>query len=111
MENNEGYIHEESGLTYYEVAMSDDLEQKVVHRLFESNKPSRLEFETQDEYRIRRLMNKRRDKNIKAGHQVWNTSRFGTRTPERALEVYVMIQEERAKVQEVLNKKKEELTK
>jgi hypothetical protein len=90
-----------SGEKYYSIAMSavDDADNKMELRLFESMSNARLKFkegedETFDEYKIRRKYMKQSIALRKANKIIWNSSQWGTMTPEKAIEVQKIIQEQ-----------------
>ena len=85
-------VHE-SGTTYYEITLnSTEQEQEpLVLRLFEDMSNKRLDFETRQEYLIRRQYKKEYDKERKKGFMAWDTGKYGTLTKERATQVMEMI--------------------
>lgn len=89
----------ESGLTYYPVKLNKivkegEQRQEIELRLFEDLSPKRLEFETYDEYKLRKAYIKKADKKYKKGTLVWN-AKWGTFNKINAL-----------KVQEAINQNK-----
>ena len=90
--NKKVHIHEESGLQYYNIKLTaqDNSDHKIKLRLFETTQPQRLEFESQEEYKLRRNYIKRSDKKHKKGHLVWN-AKWGTFNEANALRVQAAI--------------------
>jgi hypothetical protein len=87
MEENKK-VHE-SGTEYYEIGLKSKEEDvdDIMLRLFESHSNARLEFETREEYQIRRQYMKEYDKQKKKGYIGWPSMRYGSLTRERAMEV------------------------
>ncbi len=88
MDNKEVKVHE-SGTTYYEIVLnSTETEQEpLVLRLFEDMSNKRLDFETRQEYLIRRQYMNEYDKKRKKGFIAWPTGKYGTLTKEKAMQV------------------------
>ena len=88
------HIHEESGLQYYEIKLNATVEgaKDITLRLFESTHPSRLDFETQDEYQVRRKYMNTMNKNKKEASLIWNAS-WGPLTEYNALRVQAEMSE------------------
>lgn len=57
----------ENGITYFEYPVGDEL-----RKMFVSSDPSRLEEETQEEYKARRKLNSGSLKRFKKGRAIWN---------------------------------------
>jgi len=92
-ENKKVHIHEESGLQYYEIKLTatEDESKDITIRLFESTAPGRLDFETHDEYQVRRkYMNN--IKTDKIPDLVWNAS-WGPLNEHNALRVQAELSE------------------
>tara|TARA_R100001463_G_scaffold45883_1_gene94361 strand:- start:1851 stop:2171 length:321 start_codon:yes stop_codon:yes gene_type:complete len=100
MEETDRIKEHPSGLKYYSINLTatDDSGQTMELRLFESLKNERLKWkddeETFDEYKIRRRYRKQWEKQKKANTLVWNSSIWGTVTPEKALQVHKLIEEQ-----------------
>lgn len=74
-----------SGTKYYIIPLTNqETKEKVELRIFQSYNPGRLEFETRDEYVVRRKFQQHADKQKKKGLLFWD-SRLGPMTPKNAL--------------------------
>lgn len=71
----------------------EELPRKKI-KLFDSIKPQRLEDETRHEYVIRRSLVNQALKARKKGEPFWNSARWGTLTPQRAIEVVNYMREQ-----------------
>lgn len=71
-------VHPESGLNYYKIKLVGEEDAIIYLRLFESESPGRLKWNTDeenhDEYSIRKAYMKKLDKQRKKGQLVWNSS-------------------------------------
>jgi hypothetical protein len=96
IKNDENRKVHESGIEYYEIALkSQDKDvDDIMLRLFESHSNARLEFETRDEYKIRRQYMNEYDKQKKRGYVGWPSMRYGSLTREKAMEVMEIIQKQ-----------------
>ena len=67
------FFHE-SGMQYYPIKMvsQEDEADVITLRLFETMSNERLEFETPEEFRIRRAYTNKAQKDINRGQMVWN---------------------------------------
>lgn len=89
-----------SGLKYYEIKLdaTDGSDKTMVIRLFESLKNERLKWsddeETFDEYKIRRKYRKQWEKEKKANKLAWDSRNWGTMTPNKALQVQKLMEEQ-----------------
>lgn len=97
MEENKK-VHE-SGTKYYEIGLKSKEEDvdDIMLRLFESHSNARLEFETREEYQIRRQYMKEYDKQKKKGYIGWPSMRYGSLTREKAMEVLEQINKQENK--------------
>ena len=96
MDNKEVKVHE-SGTTYYEIVLNSTNEEQepLVLRLFEDMSNKRLDFETRQEYLIRRQYMNEYDKKRKKGFIAWPTGKYGTLTREKAIQVMEMINKQK----------------
>jgi len=78
----------ESGIKFYIIPLYDkETQEKKILRVFQTYNAARLEFETRDEYYVRRKLNKEQEKKKKKGVMVWNSSAWGTLTPQKAMQL------------------------
>jgi hypothetical protein len=91
-------VHE-SGTEYYEIGLKskDKGVDDIKLRLFESHSNARLEFETREEYQVRRQYMKEYDKQKKRGYVGWPSMRYGSLTREKAMEVLEQINKQENK--------------
>ena len=100
MEETDRIKEHPSGLKYYSINLTSTEDEKdtMELRLFESLKNERLKWkndeETFDEYKIRRKYRKQWEKQKGANKLVWNSRVWGTVTPEKALQVQKLIEEQ-----------------
>ena len=95
LKDKEALVHE-SGVTYYEIALkaAEEGVEDIKLRLFENDSNARLDFETFDEYKIRRQYMNEFSKQKKKGQMAWPSGQYGTVTRERAIEVMEAIQKQ-----------------
>ena len=96
-----GFLTHESGIKYKNYTIGDE---QV--RLFVTEDPKRLEFETYEEYRWRRSINKKIDKEYKRGSMFW-PSRLPIGNGQSVPNTYNKQRAETIR-QNIINKQKEE---
>ena len=79
-------IHE-SGLRFFNIPLYSSDGDVLNIRLFESIKPERLEFENNNEYKIRRRFNNNQLKKHLSGYTFWNSKKLGNLTKEKAFKM------------------------
>lgn len=93
-------LEHSNGYTYREIPIIIKGTQIATIKLFNCDKPYRLDGETQQEYRFRTKAIKRFEKNHKKGLLIWDSSSMGELTVEKAYAFHKQLQEQQQAQQE-----------